>query len=599
MKKATSAGGASPGGKRAPSKTQPKEAHKAAAAADSDGDKKPPPPRAAAVVDEQRPHKAAAMAHDVAVRVVAASTSTRVLVLALLTHLLGMKRVWAGVALVVALWLMREHGNELRDALPHVDGLTIEDRARPSLTFDQSTAKAMRPVVVFPGFITTSLELWRGRPCLLSDVTTNFRQRIFSPSMLLRLLQDPSCFLQHLALDPDTAGDPDGIKVRHSSGVDSVDFIDGATKTYWVWAKVVLTLADLGYEPRNLRIAAYDWRQDPKGLEARYQFFSRTRRRIESMVADSETATRRTSRDSFQQPRQKAVLIAHSYGAVVATAFLSWCDAQQPGWSDAHIHALLDIGGPLLGLPKATAALMSGEVRDTAMLPFFSRRLVDSYVDRRERANVFRSWPCLAAMLPRGPDGAFPGLLEIGGKNLTLSEARGLIRDVAVATNNTRLRADLDAERATHNEVPRLPRAPGMTVVCIYGVGLGTEVGYAYGNASADGAAEDDLEARTIASVKAGDGDATVPLVSLGYLCRSKKRGFATSVGRVVTVELEHSPMFGDPRGGALTGDHVDSMGNHQMLATVLRMVSGLDAEVADVIVSDIDARVAALDSSA
>lgn len=63
------------------------------------------------------------------------------------------------------------------------------------------------------------------------------------------LLTDVNCWLEHLALDPDTGLDPPGIKLRAVTGLSGLDyFVQG----YAVWARLIQALADLGYDSNNL-----------------------------------------------------------------------------------------------------------------------------------------------------------------------------------------------------------------------------------------------------------------------------------------------------------------------------------------------------------
>lgn len=43
---------------------------------------------------------------------------------------------------------------------------------------------------------------------------------------------------------------------------------------YWLWAKVIHNLADIGYDPTNLVTLGYDWRLTPQALEERDGYFS-------------------------------------------------------------------------------------------------------------------------------------------------------------------------------------------------------------------------------------------------------------------------------------------------------------------------------------
>jgi phospholipid:diacylglycerol acyltransferase len=89
------------------------------------------------------------------------------------------------------------------------------------------------------------------------------------------------------------------------------------------------------------------------------------------------------------------------------------------------------------------------------------------------------------------------------------------------------------------------------------------------------------------------DGDITVPLISLGLMgargWRSKRLNPAGM--RIVSREYKHVqvPLLRDPRGGPATGQHVDILGNEEMLSDVLRVATGHGDEVQDRIVSRIE----------
>ena len=52
-----------------------------------------------------------------------------------------------------------------------------------------------------------------------------------------------------MSLDPETGLDPDGVKIRASLGLESIDhFLPG----YWVWSKLIQALGDIGYDSNML-----------------------------------------------------------------------------------------------------------------------------------------------------------------------------------------------------------------------------------------------------------------------------------------------------------------------------------------------------------
>ena len=60
-----------------------------------------------------------------------------------------------------------------------------------------------------------------------------------------------------MSLDNETGLDPPGIRVRPVTGlVAAYYFAPG----YFVWAVLIANLARVGYEEKNMYMAAYDWR---------------------------------------------------------------------------------------------------------------------------------------------------------------------------------------------------------------------------------------------------------------------------------------------------------------------------------------------------
>jgi len=92
-----------------------------------------------------------------------------------------------------------------------------------------------------------------------------------------------------------------------------------------------------------------------------------------------------------------------------------------------------------------------------------------------------------------------------------------------------------------------------------------------------DNGARDGVFANGVAH---SDGDSTVPLLSLGYMCSHGWREFPefNPAGvKVYTKELLHEPtaVYRDPRGGPATAKHLDIIGNHEVIADILRVAAG------------------------
>ena len=572
--------------------------------------------------------------------------------------------------------------------------------------------KPHHPVVIVPGFISSGLELWEGHDCGRHF----FRQRMWgTPAMARAYFADRACWMQHMRLDPKTGLDPSGIKLRAVTGLEAVDwFVPG----YFVWGKVIESLGDVGYDPNSIHAATFDWRLSPEQLERRDGYFTRLKHSVETLVEIHGVPV---------------ALLAHSYGDQLVRYFLNWVetDKREGGggggadWTNKNVGVYVDIAGPMLGIPKTIPSLLSGEMRDTAILG-----QLESVLGLGQNplgglvagtlgtvATTFRTWGSLWAMLPRGgvdiwgaddalgaPDDvtrapdetsaaevffraneteeardeksarhfravrASPlrhflsvreetedeaawdrdrdrdpdpndGANDAGrvseearveklSEKLSVTASARLLFDRVGAEHPANLREyrdvilgsdGVDAAKTKKNMssatrfgdplVSPLPRAPGLQIFCAYGVGKPTERAYHYvrrsGPASAERPYALDVKAtRNAEDVDKGvaltDGDGSIPLVSLGYVCaeawraRGAKFGkknasdaFVTRLnpgGAVVKIrEYPHRALGvwnGGLQEGPGSGDHVNIMGNHEMIRDVVEAVTGHGGEI-------------------
>lgn len=70
-----------------------------------------------------------------------------------------------------------------------------------------------------------------------------------------------------MSLDNETGLDPPGIKIRPVSGLVAADYF---APGYFVWAVLIANLARIGYEDKNMFMAAYDWRLSFQNTEVRH-----------------------------------------------------------------------------------------------------------------------------------------------------------------------------------------------------------------------------------------------------------------------------------------------------------------------------------------
>ncbi|KGG51617.1 hypothetical protein DI09_307p10, partial [Mitosporidium daphniae] len=457
---------------------------------------------------------------------------------------------------------------------------------------------------------STGLELWESDE--KEHFESYFRDRLWGTLTMMKfLIFDKKSWLKHLSLDLETGLDPPGIKLRAAQGLAAADFL---VPGYWVWGPIIKNLGSIGYDPSNLYMASFDWRLSISDLEKRDRYFSSLKESIEKSFGFSGT---------------KAVIITHSFGSLVFLSFISWVTETDSSWVDSHIHAFVNICGPLLGVPKTISSLISGDMKDTAQLGIFESALVESLLSRKERAYLFRRWPCLLNMLPKGGSLVWsedPVVYLSNGEKLKLDEAvQKLLIDSNILPPGTSKRIasayKLNNTKLWPNPLESpLPNAPNLTIYSFYGVGKETEIGYYYkinqdlfSNGTilemlqrcqdpkdlihcifeemdiefADfllplvvDTSFEDQDKKVVNGVILGDGDGTVPLRSLGLMgAHFWKTSRLNPFGvKIVTREYLHEPIsmiFLPGRGGPKTSDHVDILGNHEITFDILRIVSG------------------------
>lgn len=459
--------------------------------------------------------------------------------------------------------------------------------------------KAKHPVVMIPGIISCGLEVWEASECLGHEF---FRERVWgSLSMARMVLGNLSCWLDHLSLDPKTGLDPEGAKVRAADGFDGADyFLPG----YWLWAKFIESSAAIGYGPGSMLLACYDWRLQFRHLEERDGYFTWLRLQIEMMV---------------KKAGHRAVVVGHSMGAVVWSYFMQWVSMTSgPDWVARHIHATVHLSGALLGAAGPAAGLLSGEMQATAALGILNKVIQSSRMTLNpwRTRDFLRTLGGLGSLIPKGgssvwgskenPTDAALDLVTMDGESMSFEELREFMRKSVAGQMPIIKGYNLSArpppvlklsasalDEATENPLrASLPVAPEMSVYCLYGVGIQTERAYWYHRNEAHAAAiESGLEDfghidythydnSYQAGVATTDGDGTVPLLSLGYMCTGGWRDLpAFNPGRspVHTREYRDEPgtFFEDPRGGPGTSKHVEILGNSEVIGDLLHIFAG------------------------
>ncbi|KAJ7562183.1 hypothetical protein O6H91_03G057700 [Diphasiastrum complanatum] len=299
--------------------------------------------------------------------------------------------------LIGCLWIMWWTVLVLYNTLPSLpqyvtEAITGPLPDPPGMKLAKEGLQAHHPVVFVPGIVTGGLELWQGRPC----ADGLFRKRLWGGTFG-EVYRRPLCWLEHMRLDNETGLDPPGIKVRPVSGLVAADYF---APGYFVWAVLIENLARLGYEEKSMHMAAYDWRLSFQNTEVRDKTLSRLKSTIELLVQTNDN--------------RKVVVIPHSMGALYFLHFMKWVEAPPPmgggggsGWVARHIKAIMNIGGPFLGVPKAFAGIFSAEGKDIAI----ARQAVAPGVMDTELfglqtlqhiMHVTRTWDATMSMFPKG-----------------------------------------------------------------------------------------------------------------------------------------------------------------------------------------------------
>ncbi|XDG04830.1 hypothetical protein ABKA04_004445 [Annulohypoxylon sp. FPYF3050] len=511
---------------------------------------------------------------------------------------------------------MRDLVKGERDFVDSYDSFSVGIKAR------SEGLSVHHPVIMVPGVISTGLESWGtaniSRPY--------FRKRLWgSWTMMRALVMDKEIWKKHIMLDKKTGLDPPNIKLRAAQGFDATDFfITG----YWIWSKILENLASLGYDPGNSFTAAYDWRLSYQNLELRDQYFSKLKSYVEL---------------AHEFSGQKVVLTSHSMGSQVLFYFFHWVASAHGGkggddWVEHHVEAWINISGCMLGAVKDVTAVLSGEMRDTAQLNSFAVYGLEKFLNKDERAEIFRAMPGISAMLPIGGEAVWgnltwapddqPGQKDSFGsflnfrkganwttpdKNFTVSGAMNHLMESTddwyrdqiqrsyshgVAHTSAEVEAnELDQRKWINPLETRLPLAPSLKVYCFYGVGKPTERAYYYRtpefpgltnlNITIDtGLIVDDIDHGVIM----GEGDGTVNLLSTGYMCSKgwRMKRYNPAGAKVTVVEMPHEPDRFNPRGGPNTADHVDILGRQTLNELILRVAAGKGYMIDDYIFSNI-----------
>ncbi|KAI5140442.1 phospholipid:diacylglycerol acyltransferase [Nematocida parisii] len=460
----------------------------------------------------------------------------------------------------------------------------------PGMVAHNNGLTGKHPIVIIPGIANTSLELWQAK----KENTSFFRKRIWgSHSTLVFMLHNRDEWVNIMKLNSDTGLDPVGIKVRACSSLDSSDF---SIPGMWFWWKIVENLSYIGYDVADIHFAAFDWRLGIEELEIRDNYFTKLKIDIETQ---------------YIRKKEKVLVVAHSMGSLIFHYFMQWVSEKDPKWVDKYVHSSVYIGPPLLGAPKALGGLLAGEVKDTVDMGVIQYTIVELLFGKKNRHELFKTWGSLLHLLPKGGERIWKrkdsdklDLVAVRKESkkerikerkkncikehkfLSYSDIFSIIKEI-LPSYNKQLHEKIVIPKKKQDKWSNplecaLPNAPNLTIYSLYGVNKSTESGYYFIDANGTLKIDRNISSRSnnvYNGVVLKDGDGTVPVVSLGYMGISgwKKKSLNPYGVKTVNREYKHVPSTSilEVRGGKYTAEHVNILGNIDLIRDILEISSG------------------------
>lgn len=522
---------------------------------------------------------------------------------------------------------------------------TATEKQSVGALLSQQGAEVHFPIVMIPGFVTSGLEVWAAKDCL----KRLFRQRVWTAfTGAASLLVEKDCWVEHMMLDPVTGGDPENIRVRAAEGFIAADYF---LMNYWVWGKLIENLAQIGYTPSNMVMLPYDWRLPFELLEERDGYLSELKGRIESLhkrtgrkvIIATHSMGALLSHHFFgwvtsperdggggggkhwvDKHVESYINIAGPHLGVpkAATALLSgeMKDTVFGGRIATFVEHffprrlrrdLFNSWGSLWAmLPKGGNKLwaVGNDMCDdrTESDPFcpVDDQTPSPLIAMTDVMSASTEFSVEEAMMPY-----LPLLKQLLADDAHLSDSlltflQNFGSGLGPNTAGSRFHSQLGrrcTKRSMWYDPTRypLPHAPNMRIFCLYGTGLPTERGYYYKRNLEDSPGGLILEQPPLVidteatdtnatfGIRNTDGDGSVPLISLGYICadawQRRNSGLNPSRTKVFTREYEHKSEFNveDPmRRGPTSADHVDILGNSAMIGDFIRIVSDFETSV-------------------
>mmetsp|Transcript_17918 Transcript_17918/g.26920 ORF Transcript_17918/g.26920 Transcript_17918/m.26920 type:complete len:844 (+) Transcript_17918:134-2665(+) len=509
------------------------------------------------------------------------------------------------------------------------------------------------PVVIIPGMTSTALEVWQGTGCY-ADAT---RQRVWSSrSSTTTFLLDPECLQKHLMLDPKSWDDPQDIRVRAASGLSSADafgplnlwgeFIVNLAMLGYDETSVALAAYDWRLDPTRLeRRDAYFTRlqrtietlletncgrkvaiiSHSLGGNHAFYFFHWVEARRSGWVEKYVDSLSFVGGALLGAPKCLPYIVSGEMTDAfqIGEFFLRLSEMHGGLSRDAifnltrtwsSVPSLLPKGGNTFwSLPPAPISKIKDQI-DKENLTIQSINQTVPLLELAHPRNQSITAQSLSA------DAATEFLYEISPEYMRLVDQE---YDLRAQNNNTN--TTLDPRAWSNPLLTPLPYAPSLKIYCLYGVGRPTPriIRFVPNTAATKNAStplnetpiptEIDQQQTTlkefllehavhlgtderqfeISRISDEDGDGTVPLLSLGYMCVEgwKSQKLNPARVRVITKEYLHQEIssrevvtrpleFMQGLANEKDGDHITILGNREMIGDLIDVTLGGEIEL-------------------
>ncbi|KAF2069107.1 hypothetical protein CYY_009571 [Polysphondylium violaceum] len=332
---------------------------------------------------------------------------------------------------------------------------------------EKYTNAVKKPVVLIPGITASGL-------VAKFDIASNWF-KIWA-NMWDIVCQDSLFKNFEPSFDPNTKKfkNAEGINIlpHDFGGVEGVDYIDQTFKLFTnVFGKMINYFTGLGYKSHQIRGAPYDWRLPIQSL-----FDNGWMSKFQQLIEDTYT----------NNGNQRVVLISHSMGGLVTTAFLN---TMTEAWRDQYIDTFVPMSAPWSGAPKSIENVVSGESMGWGIIPKWRLR------------NFARTSGGVIQLIPNDYVYDQNKIVVVGPGNERFS-----VSNITTLFSRVDPIAGAIHEFVKHPAIRTPENKPLVNTLCIYTTGVDTVSAFDYSMGY-------DRSPRQYMNAKKGDG--TVPFESL------------------------------------------------------------------------------------